>query len=142
MIQKMPISEFTWLKERLTKADIEAWDVDGDYGCFVEVDMSIPDKWHDKFNCYPILPEPLEINEQLISPASMEIRQKRMGERGSGEVKFSSTKLAPNLLPKKKYICHIRNLQFYLRHGAVLDSVHRVLKFKQVGVNYSIIIVV
>jgi hypothetical protein len=137
MIQKMPISTFKWMTRPLTKEEIEKWDSDGEYGCFVEVDISIPQKYHDKFNCYPILPEPLEITEQLISPTSMEIRQKRMNDRGSAsdQVKFSSTKLAPNLFPKKKYICHIRNLQFYLRHGAVLDTVHRVLTFKQVTYN-------
>ena len=128
----MPISSFAWRKQPLTQAEIEQWDTDGDYGCFVEVDISIPPELHEKFNCYPILAEPLEINEQMISPASMEIRKKRLQERGGKQIKFSSTKLAPNLLPKKKYICHIRNLQFYLRHDVVLDKVHRVLTFKQV----------
>ena len=44
---------------------------------------------------------------------------------------FNSTKLAPNLLPKQKYICHIRNLQFYLKQGAKLEGIHRVLQFNQ-----------
>ena len=45
--------------------------------------------------------------------------------------KFSSTKLAPNLFPKKNYICHIRNLQFCLQQGARLDKIYRVLQFNQ-----------
>ena len=36
-----------------------------------------------------------------------------------------------NLFPKQKYICHIRNLQFYLREGVQLKAIYRALAFKQ-----------
>ena len=40
-------------------------------------------------------------------------------------------KLVPNLCHKKNYICHIKNLQYYLSKGLILTKVHRVLKFRQ-----------
>jgi hypothetical protein len=42
-----------------------------------------------------------------------------------------STKLVPNLRNKTKYMCHYRNLRFYLEHGLRLTKVHRVIKFDQ-----------
>ena len=40
-------------------------------------------------------------------------------------------KLIPNLMAKKKYLCHYINLKFYLEHGMRLEKIHRVLKFCQ-----------
>src|SRR5437773_7620507 len=44
---------------------------------------------------------------------------------------LESTRLVGTLLPKRKYLCHYRNLQFYIRHGLVLEKIHRVVKFRQ-----------
>ncbi len=44
---------------------------------------------------------------------------------------FKSTKLAPNLFAKNKYIVHVRNLQFYLSQGAILTKIHRAVSFRQ-----------
>ena len=135
MVSKMPIAEFEW--SSLTEDDVRNYNPDGDYGYFVECDITIPDSLHSKFNDYPIAPEPLEINETNSSPKSLEIRAKRFStednpsKRRKIEQSFSSVKLAPNLYPKTKYICHIKNLQFYLQEGAVLTNIHRVLKFRQ-----------
>ena len=160
LLEKQPISNFTW--SSLTKEDIINYDHNSDIGYFVECDLSIPNNLHDKFNCFPIAAEPLEITEKNASPKSLEIRKKRRERRVIIEAPvddrlqagtkhklskkgpepkrrklvpetFASTKLAPNLLPKHKYICHIRNLKFYLEQGAELDKIHRVLQFKQVG---------
>ncbi len=45
--------------------------------------------------------------------------------------KFANKKLAPNFLPKKKYVVHLRNLQLYLANGVELKAIHRVISFKQ-----------
>ena len=127
MVQKQPFSCFTWLNTPSSEKQILEWDVDGDYGCFLEVDLVVPNELHDKFNCFPLAAEHMEITEKIASATSLAIRKKREGSSS-----FSSTKLAPNLLPKQKYICHIRNLQFYLSQGLQLVGVHRVLRFKQV----------
>ena len=42
-------------------------------------------------------------------------------------------KLIPNLYYKKRYIIHIRALEQALKHGLVLECIHRVIEFKQLA---------
>ena len=46
-------------------------------------------------------------------------------------VKVGGEKLCLTLMNKKNYICHYRNLKFYLEKGMKLKKVHRVLQFNQ-----------
>ena len=38
-------------------------------------------------------------------------------------------KLVPNLHDKKKYVIHIRALDQTLKHGLILEKVHRMIEF-------------
>ena len=40
-------------------------------------------------------------------------------------------KLVPNLYYKKRYVIHIRALDQALKHGLVLERIHRAIEFKQ-----------
>ena len=40
-------------------------------------------------------------------------------------------KLVPNLKDKKNYVIHIRALDQVLRHGLVLERIHRAIEFNQ-----------
>ena len=42
-----------------------------------------------------------------------------------------SRKLIPNLYDKKRYVIHIRALDQALKHGLVLERIHRAIEFKQ-----------
>ena len=75
MVEKLPISGFKW--STLTLDEIKNYNTNSDVGYFVEVDLTIPDELHDKFNCFPLAPEPLDITENVASPKSLEIRSKR-----------------------------------------------------------------
>ena len=46
-------------------------------------------------------------------------------------VKYGSKKLCLTLNDKKNYICHARNLKFYLQHGLKLKKIHKILQFNQ-----------
>jgi len=67
-------------------------------------------------------PEHLEITEDMLSSYSKSLID-------SLHPSQPSEKLVPNLMNKQKYVCHYRNLQFYLDHGLKLDKIHRIISF-------------
>ena len=122
MSQCLPVGKFSWVTERWTKERILSLQDDALEGYIFEVDLSVLDEDHDKFNDYPLAPQTMVIDEAMLSPYQ---------ERFPDHQKKASTKLTPNLFPKKKYVTHYRNLKFYLEQGMQLDAVHRVMKFDQ-----------
>ena len=86
-----------------------------DRGFVFQVDLVIPNEHHSYLDMYPIAPESILIDDQLISPYSKDVRRRR----GFPE-RFSQRKLAPNLLPKSGYIVHLQNLQCYVRLGTAV----------------------
>jgi hypothetical protein len=110
MCQKLPMSNFEMIcippkfQEQFINKILKH-DSDSKYGYILEVDLVYPDSLHDYHNDYPLAPEKLTIDKQ--------------------------TKLIPNLFNKKKYVCHYRNLQFYVRHGLKITYIHRIISFKQ-----------
>ena len=119
MIQKLPVRNFQWRDPE--QVDVLAYDTEGDTGCFVEVDLEYPDRLHDLHDMYPLAPEPMDITEDMVSQSSRDLASGQIGGR----------KLLLHLGPRRHYICHIRNLQFYVKHGMELRRVHRILEFHQ-----------
>ena len=112
--------------QKFTKEYILSLDPEARRGYCLEVDLEIDEAFHDLLNDYPVAPNKLVIDETLISPYSKSLRSKRKQPSN-----FSSKKLAPNFLPKKRVLHELKNLQFYLTHGAILKAVHRVYSYKQ-----------
>ena len=103
MSQPLPTREFKWV-------DIKPDDVGvlvnaKDAGYILEVDVRYPKELHDSHNDLPFMCECMKIN--------------------------GVEKLIPNLYYKKRYIIHIRPLQQALKHGLVLECIHRAIEFKQ-----------
>ena len=69
-------------------------------------------------------PEHLEITEDMLSPYSKSLTDPLHPWQ-------PSKKLVPSLINKPKYVCHYRNLQFYLNHGLKFDKIHRIISFSQ-----------
>ena len=61
----------------------------------------------------------------MLSPFCLEIKNKY--DIKSGDI----NKLVPNLMSRKNYVVHYRNLKYYLSQGLILKKVHRILEFKQ-----------
>ena len=80
---------------------------DGDFGYFVEVDLKYPETLHDVHKDLPFCAE------HMASPGSKQY------------------KLMTKLHDKHRYVLHYRALKQALKHGLVLDKVHRAIQFKQ-----------
>ena len=111
MSQYLPVSGFD-LKVNPNPSDIVflnqllAHPADHDHGFIVEVDLTYPDHLHDSHNDFPLAPERIKGTDDQL-------------------------KLIPNLYNKAHYVCHYRNLQFFVRHGMVVSAIYRILMFKQ-----------
>ena len=57
----------------------------------------------------------------MLSPYSSEIKNEY--DIKTGDINT----LVPNLMSKKNYVVHYRNLQYYLSQGLVSEKVHRIL---------------
>ena len=94
-------------------------------GYVLEVDLEYPQELHDAHNGYPLAPEEINIPKEWLSDYCLKITNDH--NITTGTVK----KLVPNLLNKKNYVIHCRNLQQCLELGMKLKKIHRILKFKQ-----------
>ena len=91
----------------------------------LEVDLEYPESLHDSHNDYPLAPEQLNISEDMLSPYCKELKAELRC------IGANCSKLTPNLMHKKRYIVHCKNLQLYLKLGMQLRFIHRVVEFKQ-----------
>jgi len=93
-----------------------------DTGYIVECDLKYPEKLHELPSDYHMAPEHLTVSPEMLSDFCSELKEKNW---------IPSQKLIPNLLDKTKYLCHYRNLQFYIKHGLILTKIHRIISFDQ-----------
>ena len=126
MSQYLPTGNFKWLtKEQIEKTNLANYSEEHDEGLILEVDLDYPQELHDLHNDYPLAPEKLKVNKNMLSNYCQKISEKF--NISSGQVQ----KLITTLNKKEKYILHYRNLQLYLSLGLKLKKVHRVLQFNQ-----------
>ena len=101
-----------------------------DVGYFLEVDLQYPKHLHDYRKDYPLAPELMSVNENMVSDVSKEIyKQYHNGKDVKDEKSF---KLTLTLYDKEKYVIHIRHLKYYLDKGLVLKRIHRCTNFFKV----------
>ena len=127
MHEPLPLNEYKWLtNEEIAFIDWNKQKNDQYYGYFVECDLDYPAELHDKHNDFPLAPERLEVNVEMLSEHQITIRKAYSMPKN-----MQAVKLIPNLMNKTKYLCHYRNLIFYLQHGMILKKIHRVIRFHQ-----------
>ena len=94
-------------------------------GYILEVELEYPSELHELHNDYTLVPEKLEISQNMLSNYCFNIADEY-------EIKIGGVnKLVLNLGNKSKYVVHYRNLQLYLSLGMKLTKGYRILKFKQ-----------
>ena len=106
MIQKLPTGEFYWVDpSQFIPDNIDFYANCENEGCLLEEDVRYPKELYDLHNDHPFMREKMKIN--------------------------GVEKLVPNLNDKKNYVVHIKALNQALKHGLILEKVHRVIEFNQ-----------
>ena len=122
----LPVGGFRFLTEReLLDFNVASVSADSETGYFIECDLHYPEHLHDAHNAYPLAPEHVHIDSNMLS----DTLRFMMNETGVEHV--PCTKLVSNLRDKTRYVTHYRCLQFYLKHGMELTKIHRVVAFTQ-----------
>ena len=103
MSQPLPTRGFRWVDVK--PDDIGAFVNPSEKGYLLEVDVHYPREIHNYHNDLPFM----------------------CGCMVIGGVE----KLVPNLYYKKRYVIHVRALDQALKHGLMLEQIHRAIKFKQ-----------
>ena len=126
MSQYLPYSGFKWLNQKeISDFCLNSAGENSSIGHILEVNLDYPSELNDLHNDYPVAPEILEVNQNMLSNYCFNIAS----EYG---IKIGGVKkLVPNLGNKSKYVVHYRNLQLYLSLGMKLTKIHRIRKFKQ-----------
>lgn len=86
------------------------------------VKLRYPKELHDRDWEYPLAPESIVINRDMLSEKQISM----MDSSWKG-----MSKLAPNLMDKDRYVCHYRNLKLYLNMGMELVKIYGVVSFFQ-----------
>ena len=127
MSQPQPKGDYKWLSQQeIAAIDWRTQTVDQPRGYMVECDLDYPAELHEEHNDYPLAAERMIVNYECLSQKQIEINRCYNMSRGN-----KTTKLIPNLLDKRHYICDYLNLKFYLEHGLKLVKVHRVVSYQQ-----------
>ena len=123
MSQYLPYAGFEWIDpENFKLSDVKE---DSLTGYILEVDLEYPKHLHDLHNDYPLCPEHVIITKEMLS----DYCKNTAAAHGLKHGKF--TKLVPNLMNKKNYVIHYRNLQQAADAGLIITKIHRILQFKQ-----------
>ena len=123
MSEPLPVGNFRFLDDNeIAQFDVTSIPTDSEIGYIIECDLTYPHHLHHLHNDYPMAPEHMTVTRDMLSDYALDI---------SGKQWKPSQKLVPNLNDKTKYVCHYRNLQFYIQHGLICTKIHRVIAFTQ-----------
>ena len=103
MSQPLPTGKFKWVEVKPN--EIRKLVKHKDKGYLLEVNVKYPKELHDSLNDLPFMCERMKINR--------------------------IEKLIPNLFDKQKYVIHIRALDEALKHGLILEKIHRAIEFDE-----------
>ena len=111
-----PDKYWNWLDVILNTPD------DNEIGYFIEVDLKYPDNIKEKTKIFPFCPKNKRINPDKYYDYLNKIKPKNYTK---------SKKLISDWSDKRKYLILYRMLKFYVRHGMVVEEVHKTISFKQ-----------
>lgn len=127
MTKSLPYRNLRWVNKtkEWVRKKVNTYQPSDERGYLIECDLAYPASIHDITKDLPLAPEHLKITRSMLSPFCERL-SKRLNIKMDSAHKLVSTQL-----DKERYVCHIENLQFYLRQGMRLKRVHRILRFDQ-----------
>src|SRR5215216_3883257 len=137
MSQYLPIGKYQWEASReyllknpaMQKKYLEKilnTRSDAKRGYFLNINAHFPLKTHDYLKDLPPAVENIAVEKDWLSPYNAEFVEQLNGGR------FSATKkLVPHLRPRKNYVIHYQELQYYVKLGMIVDEVSEILSFDQ-----------
>jgi len=129
MRQFLPVGEYRWLpKDEIESINWTEQKPEQDYGYIVECTLRYPDELHDSHESFPLAPERIDLDYEMLSPYSQECLKKYKPQAYKNH---KTTKLGATFGKRVDYVCHYRNLALYLQQGMILEKVSRVIKFRQ-----------
>ena len=108
----LPFKRFKWASSEI---DILNVPEDRRLGYILEVDLECSKELHDKHNLYPLAPEHVQVNYDMLSPFQ---RKYFPSIRGCVQ------KLVPNFYSKETCVVHYRNLQLYASLGMKIKKIY------------------
>ena len=126
MIQPLATGNFKWENvQNFDEQRILNVADDASTGYILDVDLEYPKHLHDEHNDYPLAPDMLSVQYDQLSDHSKKVLEILKSKHNPTE------KLVPNLMDKKNYVIHYRNLKLYLQLGMKLKKINRVISFSQ-----------
>ena len=89
---------------------------------FIEVDLRNHDNIKEKAKNFPFCPENKNIHEDKNNDYMKKIKSKNY---------TIAKKLIRDWTDKKNYLVKCKMLEFYVRHGMIVDKIHEIISFKQ-----------
>jgi len=134
MTHPMPYDQYRWLssseyqelQKRIEEGGEDEFMGEDQESYILEVDLEYSENLSSSHNSCPMAANVKDIDYSDLSPFS-----KQVLEELTGKTKHSTRKLTATMEPKEKYLVHVLNLQFYLKHGLKLKKIHRVIGFRQ-----------
>ena len=129
MSMPLPIDGFRWL----TEDEVRDFDVMKNVsekegpGYVLTVTMEYPQELHKSHNSFPLLPESLNIDEEMLSPYSTECLHQVYRKE-----KHTATKLTATFNKRVRYTAHGLNIKFAMEQGLKLVEIHDIITFRQV----------
>ena len=112
MCRKLPYGDFKWYYGRMDEKRVMKYSDVDDIGYILEVVLDYPKELHDLHKDYPLAPEIMCVNDNMLSQVQKDIHKYYYGKNASDE---KANKLVLNVMDKKKYVLHISALKFYLQ---------------------------
>ena len=99
---------------------------DAPKGYFLNIKAHFPLKTHDYLSDLPSAVKNVAVEKNMLCPYNNELVENIDGGR------FSSTKkLVTHLGPRKDYVIHYQELQYYVKLGMIVEEISEILSFDQ-----------